>query len=163
LYLQLFDTIGAVEDLSDDEDRAVARLQAVLELLPSALDRELATTGLTAFELRVLSALHGADLGRLRLSALAARTHATLPRLSRVVTGLETAGFVTRVACEEDGRATNALLTDAGVRVYQESRPRQIEGARRLILDGLDGPGVERLSAALEGLLGNLDPPRRAS
>jgi DNA-binding MarR family transcriptional regulator len=150
--------MDVVDDLNGDETRVVARLQAVLELLPSALDRELAETGLTAFEVSVLTALHDADLGRLRLSALAARTHATLPRLSRVVTGLENGGLVTRVACDEDGRATNALLTEAGLRAYGEARARYVDGVRRLVLDGLDGDGVDRLAESLDALVGNLHP-----
>lgn len=144
------------------EDRvAVARLHALLELLPTALDRELAPTGLTSFELTLLEALHEADAGRLRLSALAARTNATLPRLSRVVTGLERKGHVERAACEDDGRATNAVLTDAGRRAYLDGRPRYDAAVRSMILDGLDERGVDDLATIAYSILGRLDPDRR--
>lgn len=144
------------------EDRvAVARLHALLELLPTALDRELAPTGLTSFELTLLEALHEADAGRLRLSALAARTNATLPRLSRVVTGLERKGYVERAACEEDGRATNAVLTAAGRDAYRDGRPRYDAAVRTMILDGLDERGVDDLASIAYAILGRLDPERR--
>src|SRR5687768_1054603 len=107
--------------LTQDQRVAVARLHALLELLPTALDKELAPAGITSFEFTLLEALHDADDHRLRLSALASRTNATLARLSRVVSSLERKDLVLRAACEEDGRATNAVLTDAGEAVFLDS------------------------------------------
>ena len=52
---------------------AVARLHALLELLPTALDKRMQPAGLTSFEFTLLEALAEADGGKLRLSALAAR------------------------------------------------------------------------------------------
>jgi DNA-binding MarR family transcriptional regulator len=150
-----------MEALRHDERVAVARLHALLELLPTALDRHLASTGLTSFEFTLLEALHEADARRLRLSALASRTNATLPRLSRVVTGLERKGLVVRVACEADGRATNAVLTPAGEKAYEEGRPLHDEAVRRMILDGLGDDGVTRLAELSYLILTRLDPDRR--
>lgn len=150
-----------VETLRHDEQVAIARLQAVLELLPTALDRHLAGTGLTSFEFTVLQSLHDADARRMRLSALASRTNATLPRLSRVVTALERKGFVERVACEADGRATNAVLTVAGESAYAEARPLHDRAVRHMILDGLDDHGVVRLAELAYAILTRLDPDRR--
>lgn len=150
-------------ELRHDERQAIARLRALLELLPTALDRRLAATGLTSFEFTLLEALHESELGRLRLSALASRTNATLARLSRVVTGLERKGLVMRAACEEDGRATNAVLTDAGALSYLESRPLYEDAVRRVILDGLDADGVTRLAELSYAILDRLDPDRRLS
>ena len=148
-------------ELRHDERVAVARLHALLELLPTALDRQLAATGLTSFEFTLLEALHEADAGRLRLSALASRTNATLPRLSRVVTGLERKGLVARMACEADGRATNAVLTEAGTRAYRDGRPVYDDAVRRMVLDGLDEEGVGRLADLAYAVLTKLDPDRR--
>ena len=135
--------------------------KALLELLPTALDRQLASTGLTSFEFIVLEALHEAAAGRLRLSAQASRTNATLPRLSRVVTGLERKGFVERVACEADGRATNAVLTAAGARVYEQAKPLHDQAVRRMILDGLGDEGVANLADLTYAILTKLDPDHR--
>ena len=148
-------------ELQHDERVAVARLHALLELLPTALDRRLAGTGLTSFELTLLEALHEADSHRLRLSALASRTNATLPRLSRVVSGLERKGLVLRAPCEQDGRATNAVLTDAGAAAYEAARPLYDDAVRTMVLDGLDDDGVDRLAALCLDILTRLDPDRR--
>ena len=147
--------------LAHDERVAVARLHALLELLPTALDRHLASAGLTSFEFTLLEALHEAEASRLRLSALASRTNATLPRLSRVVTGLERKGFVERVACEADGRATNAVLTAAGERAYAAGQPLHDQAVRDMILDGLGDDGVTRLAELSYLILTRLDPDRR--
>lgn len=147
--------------LTQDERVAVARLHALLELLPTALDQHLAPAGLTSFEFTLLEALHESDLHRLRMSALAARTNATLPRLSRVVTSLERKGLVERAPCLEDGRATNAQLTAAGEAAYEASRSLYATAVRRMVLDGLDADGVTQLADLSYSILTKLDPDAR--
>lgn len=154
-------TVAPAPALAYDERVAIARLHALLELLPTALDKQLAPVGLTAFELTLLEALHEAPGHRLRLSALASRTNATLPRLSRVVTGLERRGLVDRAPCEQDARATNAVLTAAGASAYVRARPVHAEAVRRMVLDGLDEGGVEQLAALTLAILRRLDPDGR--
>lgn len=143
---------------------AIARLHALLELLPAALDRHLTPAGITSFEYTLLDTLDLDPSHRLRLSALAGRTNATLPRLSRVVTSLERRGLVERSACPEDGRATNAALTPRGAEIIRETRERYAAAARTLILDGLatlPGDGVAQLTTVSTAILGALDPDRR--
>jgi len=151
----------ATSVLTQDQRVAVARLHALLELLPTALDKELASAGITSFEFTLLEALHEADGHRLRLSALASRTNATLARLSRVVTSLERKDLVLRAPCEEDGRATNAVLTDAGETVFIESRGIYADAVQRMVLDGLDDAGVDQLATLSYAILSKLDPDRR--
>lgn len=148
----------AESTLRHEERVALARLHALLELLPTALDKELSPEGLTSFEFTLLEALSEAEARRLRLSALASRTNATLPRLSRVVTGLERKGLVRKMPCPEDGRATNAQLTEEGLRTYRSSRPRYDSAVRRMILDGLDERGVAQLTELTYAILAKLDP-----
>jgi|EndMetStandDraft_8_1072994.scaffolds.fasta_scaffold02186_8 DNA-binding MarR family transcriptional regulator len=148
-------------DLTYDQRVAVARLHALLELLPTALDKELAPAGVTSFEFTLLEALNEADRHRLRLSALASRTNATLARLSRVVSSLERKGLVLRTPCEEDGRATNAVLTEAGRTVYLESTGLYADAVQRMVLDGLDDAGVDQLASLSFAILSKLDPDRR--
>lgn len=150
--------------LTHAERVAIARLHALLELLPTALDRHLAPAGITSFEYTLLEALAEAPGRLLRLSALASRTNATLPRLSRVVTALERRGLVERIPCPSDRRATNARLTDAGAALQRESADRYAEGARSLILDGLatlPGDGVAQLTELSYAILSALDPEQR--
>lgn len=147
--------------LSQPERVAVARLQALLELLPSALDRQLVSVGVTAFEYSLLEALAESELKRMRLSALAARTNATLARLSRVVTSLERKGLVERMPCPADSRATNAVLTPAGEQAYVQSRGLYGEAVRALVLDALDPADVEDLARMTLAVLTKLDPEGR--
>ncbi len=140
---------------------AVARLHALLELLPTALDKRLSDAHLTAFEFTLLEALQEADAHRLRLSALASRTNATLPRLSRVVTGLERKGLVTRTPCAEDGRAFNAVLTTAGLEAFESTRPMHADAVREMVLDGMTEDEVDTLADLALKILGRLDPDRR--
>ncbi|HET7725544.1 MAG TPA: MarR family transcriptional regulator [Propionibacteriaceae bacterium] len=147
--------------LSRPERVAVARLQALLELLPTALDRQLTTAGVTAFEYALLEALSESEHKRLRLSALAARTNASLPRLSRVVTSLEKKGFVERMPCPADSRATNAVLTRKGEEAYRLSHGLYAEAVRSLVLDALDDSDVDDLSRMTLAVLTKLDPDGR--
>ncbi|QAY62478.1 MarR family transcriptional regulator [Xylanimonas allomyrinae] len=150
-----------MDGLSHQERVAVARLRALLELLPVALDRHLVEAGITSFEFTLLEALHEDAEARLRLSVLAARTNATLPRLSRVVTSLERKGLVTRTPCPQDARATNATLTAAGETAYRHARPLYETAVRRLVLDGLGDDGASRLAELAYAMLTRLDPARR--
>ena len=147
--------------LSQSERVAVAGLQALLELLPTALDRQLQSAGVTAFEFTLLEALAEADGHRLRLSALAARTNASLARLSRVVTSLERKGFVSRMPCPADSRATNAVLTPAGEQAYTHSRDLHADAVRALVLDALDPADLDDLSRVTLAMLTKLDPDGR--
>ena len=72
--------------LNDEEMAAWVRLAAVLELLPGVLDSQLRRdAGLTHFEYYALAMLSEAPQRTLRMTALAAQTNATLPRLSHVI------------------------------------------------------------------------------
>jgi len=146
--------------LKQDERVAIARLHALLELLPSALDKELASSGLTAFEFTLLEALAEAPNHRLRLTALASKTNATLPRLSRVVTGLEGKGLIARMPCAEDGRATNAVMTGRGLGAHDVAAPVYADAVRRLVLDALSARpgGVAQLADVSLAVLDALDP-----
>lgn len=152
-----------MDGLRYDERVAMSRLRALLELLPTALDRQLVDAGVTSFEYSLLETLHESEAGRLRLSALASRTNATLARLSRVVTALERKGFVSRAACEEDGRATNAVLMQAGEAAFEQARPLYDAAVKGMVLDGLNDDEVTRLADLSYSILSRLDPDRRLS
>nr|WP_286216702.1 MarR family transcriptional regulator [Demequina sediminis] len=116
---------------------------------------------MTAFEYSLLEALHEAPDTRMRLSALASRTNATLPRLSRVVTSLERKGLVTRTPCAEDGRAFNAVLTESGATLYRDTLPLHADAVREMILADLTDADVDALAELTLKILGRLDPNRR--
>lgn len=150
--------------LSHAELLAMSRLHALLELLPVQLDRRLAPTGVTAFEFTLLDILSRAEGHRMRLNGLARKTNATLPRLSRVVTSLESRQLLIRMPCAEDGRATNAVLTAEGVKVHAAAQELYAQSLRELILPGLSelpGDGVAQLADLSFAILKSLDPAFR--
>ena len=148
--------------LTDDEQTAWLRTAAVLELLPGALDAQLSRDeDLTHFEYFALASLSEAPERTLRITELAAMTNATLPRLSRVLTGLEKASLVERSACSGDRRAKNAVLTEAGWAKVVQAAPGHVENVRRLVLDRLSGEQVQQLSVISKALLSELDPEGR--
>jgi DNA-binding MarR family transcriptional regulator len=152
---------GAVEPrwLDDDERAAWLRLIAVAQLLPAELDAQLRRdAGLTHFEYFVLAMLSEASERTLRMTSLAQRTNATLPRLSHVVRRLEERGLVERFPCPEDGRATNARLTDQGWDAVVGAAPGHVEAVRRLVLDPLSPSQVAQLRGIGDAMLSVLDP-----
>jgi DNA-binding MarR family transcriptional regulator len=148
--------------LSEDERVAWLRLVAVVELLPGVLDAQLrSSAGLTHFEYFVLAMLSEAPERTLRMTTLAQRTNATLPRLSHVVRRLEDRGLVERHPCPEDGRATNARLTPAGWEAVVAAAPGHVDTVRHHVIDPLTAAQVDQLSAIGDALLKRLDPGGR--
>jgi DNA-binding MarR family transcriptional regulator len=145
--------------LTADERVAWVRLAAVLELLPGVLDTQLRRDAdLTHFEYFVLAMLSEAPERTLRMTSLALRTNATLPRLSHVVRRLEDRGLVRRFPCPEDGRATNAQLTASGWDKVVATAPGHVATVRDQVIDALDGEQVRQLSEIAEAILTRIDP-----
>ena len=95
---------------------------------------------LTHFEYFCLAMLSEAPQRTLRMTELATRTNATLPRLSRVISGLESNGLVRRVPCPTDRRATNAVLTEAGWDKIEQAAPGHVASVREFVIDALTRP-----------------------
>lgn len=145
--------------LDGPELAAWVRLAAVVELLPGVLDSQLRRdAGLTHFEYHVLAMLSEAPERTLRMTALAARTNATLPRLSHVVSRLEDRGLVERCPCPQDARATNARLTPQGWRKVRDSAPGHVANVRQHVIDALTPGQVAQLAAITGAILQRLDP-----
>lgn len=147
--------------LAPQERVAIARLHALLELLPTALDQRLRPAGITAFEYTLLESLTEAEGGFLRMSELAKKTNATLPRLSRVANSLERRGLAERATCPEDARATNLVITPAGADAHRLSQQLYADAVRELVLDGLaslPGDGTSQLADVSFAVLTSLDP-----
>ena len=148
--------------LSDEEMTAWVRLVAVVELLPGVLDGQLRRdAALTHFDYHVLAMLSEAPQRTLRMTELATRTNATLPRLSHVVRRLEERGLVERAPCPTDGRATNARLTANGWAKVRETAPGHVATVREHVIDALTPEQVTQLAGIAEAVLGRLDPDGR--
>jgi DNA-binding MarR family transcriptional regulator len=139
--------------LTAEEQRAWRNLVAVVELLSRRLDAQLQRDAhLSHFDYFTLAMLSEAPDHTLRMTALAAQTNSTLPRLSHVVNRLEQRGYVTRSPCPEDGRATNAKLTDDGWAKVVAAAP----GHARAVLDDVMGPLKGRDVADLDRIMGRI-------
>lgn len=150
--------------LDDEQIDAWVKLVAVVELLPGVLDSQLRRdAGLTHFEYFVLAMLSEATDRTLRMTTLAQRTNATLPRLSHVVRRLEDRDLVERFPCPEDGRATNARLTTAGLAEVMAAAPGHVANVRHHVIDALTPSQVRQLRGIADALLTRLDPEGRMS
>ncbi|GAA1751554.1 MarR family winged helix-turn-helix transcriptional regulator [Agromyces humatus] len=148
--------------LNTEESAAWVRLVALAELLPGALDTQLLRdAGLTHFEYGALMSIADAPERTMRMTELAARTNATLPRLSHVARRLEERGLIHRFPCPEDRRATNATITDAGMALIAEAAPGHVATVRETVLDALTPEQLEQLYAIAGAVLTRLDPDSR--
>jgi DNA-binding MarR family transcriptional regulator len=123
----------------------------------AAIVRELsselvAAHGLTINDYEVLLRLSRADGNRMRRVDLAEEVVLTPSGITRLLEGLERAGLVERVACQEDLRVSYAQLTSAGRAKLRAAGKTHVAGIHRLFLDRFDRD--ER--AALGELLGRL-------
>jgi DNA-binding MarR family transcriptional regulator len=115
--------------------------------LTRELDAELeAQHGLGLSALELLGRLAAADGRRLRLSALAEQAGLSLSRVSRVVDALEARGLVERRSCPSDGRAINAVLTDAGLELARAAQATHFAGVQRRFFDLLEPAEVATLA-----------------
>ena len=155
-------TSDPVRWLTTDQLRAWVGLLSVAELLPSALDSQLRRdAGLTHYDYQVLAMLSEAPGRSLRMTTLAQRTSATLPRLSHVAERLEARGLVERTPDQDDARATNAHLTEAGWDTLVATAPGHVRTARSLVIDALTDEQVAQLEKITAALLTRLDPEDR--
>ena len=108
--------------------------------------------GLTINDYEVLLRLVRADGNRMRRVDLAQEVLLTPSGITRLLEGLERAGYVERVACKEDLRVSYAQLTPAGRTKLRAAGKTHVAGIHRLFLDHFGDD--ER--AALAELLGRL-------
>jgi DNA-binding MarR family transcriptional regulator len=148
--------------LEKDQLNAWMKFVAVVELLPGVLDTQLQRDAeLSHFEYFVLAMLSEAPNHTLRMTALAASTNATLPRLSHVASRLEKKGYVERTPCVEDKRATNAHLTEAGFAKVVATAPGHVATVRENVIDPLTADDVADLDRIMGRILDTLDPEHR--
>jgi len=141
--------VGTVEEprwLSAEEQQTWFALMAVLTWLPDALDAQLQRdAGISHFEYQVMAMLSMSPGRTRRMSDVAALANGSLTRLSRTVDRLDRRGWVTRRPDPDDGRATLAVLTDAGWDKVVATAPGHVTEVRRLVLDPLTGAQLRDL------------------
>ena len=89
----------------------------------------------------------------MRMSELAEVTDASLSRLSHLIKRLELRGLVRREPDPADGRYTNAILTEAGLRLLVSSAPAHVAEVRELVIDALTPGQLRQLRTTSERIL----------
>jgi DNA-binding MarR family transcriptional regulator len=144
--------------LDDEERDAWLQIAGLIIRLPAALETQLQRdAAMSHFEYAVLARLSEAPRRTLRMSTLAAFANGSLSRLSHVVKRLENRGWVYREPCRDDGRSTNATLTDAGYAALAEAAPAHVEIVRRLVIDALSRTELRQMGAAARRVLEAVD------
>ena len=108
--------------------------------------------GLTLNDYEVLLHLARADDRRLRRVDLAERVLLTPSGITRLLEGLERAGYVERAACASDARVTYAQLTDAGLEKLHEASETHVAGINDLFRGRFSKEELEALGGLLERL-----------
>jgi DNA-binding MarR family transcriptional regulator len=148
-----------IPGLSAEESTAWMSLMAMTMWLPAALDVQLSRDeGISNFEYGALSALARSEGRSLRIKDLARMANGSFPRLSKMIDRFEKQGWVTRQPDPDDGRATRAVLTDAGLRKVASATPGHIALARQLVFDQLTPAQVAQLTAIAAKIFGAAGP-----
>ncbi len=111
-----------------------------------------ASHGLTLSDFDVLVQLFHADDNRLRRIDLARQVLLSASGITRLLDGLERAGWVEKAHCASDGRVTYAVLTDAGMAKIAAARKTHHADVEALF----GGKFSEDELATLDELLGRL-------
>lgn len=144
--------------LSGPEQEAWLPLAVLMSKIPVALDKQLQTdSGISHFEYTVLVQLSARPDRTLRMSALAELTGGSLSRLSHLVKRMERRGWMRREPCPEDGRYTNAILTDEGHDKVASAAPGHVNAVRTLVLDALSPADLRHLRDLGHRILNHMD------
>jgi DNA-binding MarR family transcriptional regulator len=152
--------------LTDEQQRAWQAWMRVMLRLQYEMNRQLQDdAGLTLADYDVLVALSNASGSRLQLSDLAATVGWERSRLSHHLLRMGKRGLVDRLPSDNDGRATDAVLTSAGRRAITQAASGHVARVRELFFGGLQPRALPSLTKALEQIYdhllthGTLPPP----
>jgi DNA-binding MarR family transcriptional regulator len=138
-------------------DDALATMQAVLDthrVLAEAMEKQLrAQAGLSLAQFEVLSRLHQAPDGRLRMVDITRQLCVSKSGVTQLVDRLEEAGLVVRESCQSDRRLTYARLTDRGEEALRSAEPVWTPIVQDLFTRHLTREDIRRVRAALDKVL----------
>ena len=112
----------------------------------------LATHGLTINDYDVLAQLARAPEQSLKRVDLSEKVLLTPSGITRLLKGLETAGYVSNRPCAEDARVTYAVLTPEGQAKLDEARKTHVASVRALFSERFEKDELETLATLLERL-----------
>jgi DNA-binding MarR family transcriptional regulator len=119
---------------------------AITRELSAQLQRE---HDLTLNDYEVLLHLSHADGGRMRRVDLAQRVVLTASGITRLLEGLERAGYVRKESCSSDARVSYAALTDAGREKLRAAAETHLRGVDELFVSRYSGSELTTLAELL--------------
>jgi DNA-binding MarR family transcriptional regulator len=137
--------------LTDEQQETWFAYMRVMLRLTYEMNRQLQTdSDLSLPDYDVLNALADSPDGRLQLTTLATRLAWERSRLSHHLQRMSARGLVERSPSGSDRRATDAVLTDAGLAALRAATPGHAALVRRMFFDGLDPAVLPTLRTALD-------------
>ncbi|WP_346845596.1 MarR family transcriptional regulator [uncultured Rothia sp.] len=141
--------------LNEDEREGWLFLTTVFFSLPGQLENQLQRdSDLSFVEYMVLAMLSESPKHALTMTELARQTSTLLPRLSRVVTRLEKAGYVERSVYSKDRRVSICHLKEEGLKKVAEAAPGHVQEVRKQIFANLGTRQIKQLARIGESVLG---------
>jgi DNA-binding MarR family transcriptional regulator len=126
--------------------------------LPWSIDQQLQRdANLSMVEYQVLAMLSNRPQQTMRMSSLAEVTNASLSRLSHLIKRLEARGLVRREPDPADGRFTNAILTEQGLKTLTKAAPGHVAHVRSLVIDVLPPEQLRRLGRDADRIMSRVD------
>ena len=133
--------------------RAFIRLLRGHATVTRALNAQLvADHGLTLNDYEALLRLARAEERRMRRVDLAEQLILTASGVTRLLDGLEAAGYVDRAACDSDRRVTYAVLTEEGRAKLREASDSHVADIRAFFETRYSEKELDQLAALLERL-----------
>lgn len=144
--------------LTAEEQESFLALVRLVTWLPWSIDRQLRRdSNLAMVEYQVLAMLSSGPDRTRRMSLLAEWTNVSMSHLSRIVNRLEHRGLVRREPDPTDGRFTNAILTDQGLRTIADAAPGHVAHVRSILIDVLSPEQLRRLSRDADRIVSRID------
>jgi DNA-binding MarR family transcriptional regulator len=114
--------------------------------------------GLTINDFEALLHLSRADGRRMRRVDLAEGLLLTASGVTRLLDGLEAAGYVERAACDSDRRVVYAVITDKGREKLEAASQSHVVGVSSLLQERFDDDELTQLADLLARLDGDDSP-----
>jgi DNA-binding MarR family transcriptional regulator len=108
--------------------------------------------GLTLNDYEVLLLLSHEEQGMMRRVDLAQSVVLTASGITRLLDGLESAGFVEKATCASDGRVSYAKLTEPGRKKLTEAAITHLGGVEDMFTSRFSGQELETLAELLSRL-----------
>lgn len=143
--------------LDRDEMRAWVGFVETYGDLLTALEGDLAETGLTLGDYQVFVYLSAADGQSVKMCDLAETLQLSPSGLTRRIDGLVKAGWVERRPSEQDRRVMHAALTDAGRAKLESAAPVHVASVRARLIDHLDRDDLVAFARAFSKIRSALD------